>query len=203
MQRMQNSVPVLADMPSCSPQGWVPPTVAPASATRWVRLFFATLRARSWCAGLAAVCGVTAQPVWAQTQEVAPAPKPEQKDTCGPNDGRLTLNVQELGAVVGYQWGQGTLELGGHTYRIEARGGGVLAVGRAAFQARGCVRNITRPEDFSGTYWTTGGAAVVGQGHGLLLMENARGVDVALSEQAQGVLMSWQVARLDMELLQD
>lgn len=113
------------------------------------------------------------------------------------------MRVEELGAVVGYQWGQGTLELGGHTYRIVARGGGVLAVGRAFFQATGCVRHITRPEDFSGTYWTTGGAAVVGQGHGMMLMENAHGVDVDLSEQAQGVLMSWQVARLDMELVQD
>lgn len=34
-------------------------------------------------------------------------------------------------------------------------------------------------------------------------MENAHGVDVHLSEQTQGVFMSWQVARLDMELVQD
>lgn len=113
------------------------------------------------------------------------------------------MRVEELGAVVGYQWGRGTLELGGHTYRIVARGGGVLAVGQAYFQAAGCVRNITRPEDFSGTYWTTGGAAAVGQGRGVMLMENAHGVDVHLSEQTQGVFMSWQVARLDMELVQD
>jgi hypothetical protein len=34
-------------------------------------------------------------------------------------------------------------------------------------------------------------------------MENAHGVDVHLAEQARGVLMSWQIARLDMELIPD
>lgn len=152
---------------------------------------------------------LVAQPVLAQPQHAASSPSATQSPAvaqvpaCGADDGRLTLQVEELGAVVGYQWGHGTLELGGHTYRIVARGGGMLAVGQASFQAVGCVRNITRPDDFSGTYWTTGGAAVVGHGPGVLLMENAHGVDVHLSEQAQGVMMSWQVARLDMELVQD
>jgi hypothetical protein len=111
--------------------------------------------------------------------------------------------VEELGAVVGYQWGHGALELGGHTYQIVVRGGGVLAVGHAFFSAAGCVSNITRPEDFSGTYWSTGASAAVGQGRGVLLMENAHGVDVHLVGQARGVLMSGQIARLDMEIVPD
>ncbi|MDN6713753.1 MAG: hypothetical protein L0L41_03925, partial [Acetobacter sp.] len=143
-------------------------------------------------------------------QQSQPQPQPQSQPqpvaqplVCAPNDGRLSVRVEELGAVVGYQWGRGTLELGGHTYQIVARGGGVLAVGHAFFAAAGCVSNITRPEDFSGTYWTTGGSAVVGQGRGVLFMENAHGVDVHLAEQARGVLMSWQIARLDMELIPD
>lgn len=194
-------MPVLADLSRSSVSGPVPSTCKPASVAHPPRGFVRPLWLRRWrMGGLCAVLWLVAQPVLAQPQQPQHTP---QKTACGPDDGRLTLRVEELGAVVGYQWGQGTLELGGHTYRIVARGGGVLAVGRAFFQATGCVRHITRPEDFSGTYWTTGGAAVVGQGHGMMLMENAHGVDVDLSEQAQGVLMSWQVARLDMELVQD
>ncbi|NSL91378.1 hypothetical protein [Acetobacter syzygii] len=196
-------MPVLADISSCAIPQRALPTYAPQQRLsgvwrRWA-LRCSALNGRCMVVvGVALWLGMT--PVYAQPQQPQSGP---QNLPCGAQDGRLTLKVKELGAMVGYQWGRGTLELGGHTYQIVARGGGMLAVGQAVFQATGCVRNITRPEDFSGTYWTTGGAAVAGHGHGMLLMENAHGVDVHLSEQAQGVLMSWQVARLDMELLPD
>ena len=112
------------------------------------------------------------------------------------SDGQIEISMHEVGAAIGYMWGRGTLTYGGQRYPISVKGGGALALGSAKVTGTGCVRNLSRLVDFEGTYWTVGGDIAVGSGPAGIVMENAKGVDMSFSGQANGAHLSGQISRL-------
>ncbi|MBL7232604.1 hypothetical protein [Komagataeibacter oboediens] len=120
---------------------------------------------------------------------------------CADTDAWIDMSAHQVGAGIGYLWGQGTLHDGTNHYRFRVRGGGALNIGGIALSGRGCVRNLARVQDFNGTYWTAGGSATIHHGTTGVVMENARGVDINLHAQTRGAQLSGQVGRLSFRLL--
>ena len=89
----------------------------------------------------------------------------------------LTLSDGSVAAGIGFRWGSGTLAYAGKTYPVKVEGLSVGEVGVTRATAKGEVSNLTKLEDFNGSYTAAGvegtvagmlasiivGAAIVGQ----------------------------------------
>ena len=101
-------------------------------------------------------------------------------------DATLTLTEGSVGAGIGYTWGKGRLSYKGKTYAIKVDGLSVGEVGITRATARGSVFNLSKLEDFSGTYVSGAAEATVGGGAGATVMKNQNGVVIELKSTTQG-----------------
>ena len=111
---------------------------------------------------------------------------PAQSDTSG----KVSLESKSVAVGVGVSWGDGILEYQGKKYTFTVEGLSVLDLGVAKVSARGEVKNLKKPEDFSGNYALVGAGAGVGGGAGAALLKNQNGVEMALTATGQGVKLS-------------
>src|SRR5512145_589738 len=90
--------------------------------------------------------------------------------------GTLTLSERSVALGVGYSWGSGVLTYQGKEHRFSVEGLSVAEVGVREIEATGTVYQLTKLEDFNGTYAAVGAEAVVGGGAGVTTMRNQNGV---------------------------
>ena len=87
--------------------------------------------------------------------------------------------------------GGGKLMYNGETYEFQIGGLGLGGVGIADIKATGKVYNLSKLEDFYGTYFESSmAAAAADKGAGELWLKNSDGVELALEADAAGALLT-------------
>ena len=101
---------------------------------------------------------------------------------------RIEMKIIKVAGVVGLSGGRGTLFYNGLAYPLRV-GGVSLGIGfaLAAYELRGSVFNLQRPEDVYGNYTAaSAGAAFVGGGK-VGVLTNARGVRLEVGAVSVGI----------------
>ncbi|MCE2576462.1 hypothetical protein [Komagataeibacter sp. FNDCR2] len=104
----------------------------------------------------------------------------------GTPSGQVTMKFKSLDVGVGHTWGTGKLVFKHHTYRFKIEGGSLAAVGFANVDARGTVYNLTKVQDFEGSYAAVNGDVTAGTGVGAILLNNPAGVRIQLDTTSTG-----------------
>nr|WP_220795108.1 hypothetical protein [Gluconacetobacter sacchari] len=131
-----------------------------------------------------------------------PMPVRAASDPAALTTGQITFVMKEVGVGAGYTWGKGHLVYAGRSYAFTISGGGLGSIGYSHIAGHGTVRNLTRLQDFDGTYWAVQAEATVGRGVGGKLMENNRQVDIDLTATAAGgARLSAEAMRITLHLL--
>jgi hypothetical protein len=102
----------------------------------------------------------------------------------------VTIHITEIGAGVGFQWGNGTLTYKDKQYTFKAKGLQVAAVGIKSATLTGDVYNMVDIGQFPGHYVGAGGGAAVGAGKEGLVVQNQQGVRMHLNAGQKGVSVS-------------
>lgn len=96
-------------------------------------------------------------------------PEPAQRTLSG----TYAVTYDNIGAVVGFHTGHGTLVLNnGAKYAFTADGYSLAGLGYSTSTASGNVYNLKKPSDFSGEYGMTGADAVFGTGSQHAMLQN-------------------------------
>lgn len=119
-----------------------------------------------------------------------PAPHPATGAANSPL-GRVTIRMTQAALIGSVSWGSGTLTFRGRQRRFRIRGLGAGGLGLATLTATGEVHNLSRIEDFAGTYLQGRAGAVVGdaQLQGGMWLSNSNGVRMSLRPQRRGVAL--------------
>lgn len=104
--------------------------------------------------------------------------------------GKVSIESTSIAAGIGVTWGEGTLEFEGKTYKFSVSGLSIVDVGISKASVTGEVYNLTKVEDFPGTYVAaTAGFALAG-GVGGTTTKNQNGVVVNLRAVTQGLQLT-------------
>ena len=90
---------------------------------------------------------------------------------------KLSFNKTNIGLILSYHWGAGTLTMSdGRTFKFKVKGLKLLDNGVSATDFIGVVFNLDDPKDFAGNYsGAKFGATIFNVGRGELLLENSNG----------------------------
>lgn len=104
---------------------------------------------------------------------------------------RVTIRMTQAALIGSLSWGSGTLIFRGRRRNFRIRGLGAGGIGLARLTATGEVHNLTRIEDFAGTYVQGRAGAVLGdaQLQGGMWLTNSNGVQMSLRPQRQGLAL--------------
>lgn len=103
-------------------------------------------------------------------------------------DASIRIDATSVAAGVGVRWGEGTLTLSnGRKFAFTLQGLDLASLGVTRISATGTVHNLTKLENFDGTYTGLGASATVAAGRGIVRMENQDGVVIRLKSTSQGV----------------
>jgi hypothetical protein len=103
-----------------------------------------------------------------------------------PAGATITLSARGAAAGVGYTWGDGVLQYGGHKYPFSVSGLTIADVGFSRVRGHGRVYNLHRLQDFSGTYVAATGEATLGRGAGAQVLRNGNGVEIRVDQVTEG-----------------
>ena len=101
--------------------------------------------------------------------------------------GTVEISSKSVAVGVGFTWGDGTLTFQGKKYAFSAKGLSVIDVGITQLSAAGEVYNLTKPEDFNGTYMSASAGIAIGGGAQGTAMKNQNGVVLKLHSTQKGV----------------
>ena len=102
----------------------------------------------------------------------------------------LTINETQFGFLLGGNLGGGTLSYGGTTRRFRIGGISVGDLGVTKVRGFGRVYNLTRVEDFAGTYSKLAVSATLISGSGTLRLKNEHDVVIELDTTSKGLQLS-------------
>ena len=101
--------------------------------------------------------------------------------------GTVTIESKSVALGVGVSWGDGKLSYQGKTQDFTVRGLSVVDIGVSKVSARGKVFNLSKLEDFAGTYAAAQAGAAVGGGMSVVALRNQNGVVLELTSTQTGV----------------
>ncbi|GBQ85802.1 hypothetical protein [Asaia krungthepensis] len=146
---------------------------------------------------------VSAHAVPGATTSITPQENATPDKSAPVEDSAINFTLQEVGGGLGYEWGKGTLHHNGKDYAFEIGGGGIASIGYIAVKGTGTVKDLTRLDQFDGTYWTVKADAAIGSGVGAAVLENQYGVKLDLKMSIKGAHVGASVMRLRFRLLPD
>ncbi|RUT26148.1 hypothetical protein C0V97_07765 [Asaia sp. W19] len=146
---------------------------------------------------------VSAYAVPGATTPITPQASAPASNATPAEDSAINFTLQEVGGGLGYEWGKGTLHHNGKDYAFEIGGGGIASIGYIAVKGTGTVKDLTRLDQFDGTYWTVKADAAIGSGVGAAVLENQYGVKLDLRMSIKGAHVGASVMRLRFRLLPD
>ena len=113
----------------------------------------------------------------------------EQKPTEAPS---ATIHFEEwqFMAMLGGDFGHGTLGYNGKVYKFKVTGMGAGGMGVQKISATGNVYHLKDIADFAGGYSELRGGIAGGKGAGVLYVRNDKGVIIKLKTHAEGVALS-------------
>ncbi len=104
--------------------------------------------------------------------------------------GSIHMEEWQVMAILGGNWGHGTLGYNGKTYKFKLTGMGAGGYGVDKLSATGEVYRLKNIADFPGKYSELRGGVVLGKGIGGLYVHNDNGVVLKLKTHAEGVALS-------------
>jgi len=118
-----------------------------------------------------------------------------------PASGTLELREFQLAYLGSGTSGNGSLNFHGTEYPIKIGGLGVGGIGLAEIEAQGEVYDLSRIEDFPGTYGEVRTGWALGQvGSGKMWLQNEHGVVLHLHAQREGIMLSMGADAIIMEM---
>ena len=129
------------------------------------------------------------------------ATEPEQKPTEAPS-GSIHFEEMQVMAILGGDWGHGTLGYNGKTYKFKLTGMGAGGVGVHKISATGNVYHLKDIADFPGKYSELRAGITVGEGVGGYYVHNDNGVVLELKTHAEGVALSIGVQGLTIQMVE-
>jgi len=112
----------------------------------------------------------------------------------------LELKNKAIMLILGGNWGGGTLNYQGKTYKIKIKGISVGGMGFHSIDAVGKIYRLKSLEDFNGRYNVGGIGATVVKGRVRSTLENAKGVIIRLRQKSTGLALSVGLASITLEL---
>ena len=104
--------------------------------------------------------------------------------------GTITISDTQVGFLVGGSLGGGTLTFKGKTHKFKIGGLALGNVGISKTSATGEVYNMTDLAQFGGTYAKAEASATIGEGAGVLQLQNDAGVVIKLKTKSGGLQLS-------------
>jgi hypothetical protein len=104
--------------------------------------------------------------------------------------GFVTITMTEIGAGVGYEWGNGVLTYKGKEYTFKVKGLQVGTVGVKRATIKGDVYNLFDVGQFPGPYAAGQAGAAVIKGKEGLILQNQQGVRLHLNADQKGLNLS-------------
>jgi hypothetical protein len=101
--------------------------------------------------------------------------------------GKVSVESTSIAAGIGVTWGDGTLEFQGKTYKFSVSGLSIVDVGISKASVSGEVYDLTKVEDFPGTYVAASIGFALAGGVGGTATKNQNGVVVNLRSVTQGL----------------
>jgi hypothetical protein len=126
----------------------------------------------------------------------------EQKSAEAPS-GSIHFEEWQVMAILGGNWGHGTLGYNGKTYKFKLTGMGAGGYGVDKLSATGEVYRLKDIADFPGKYSELRGGIVAGKGIGGLYIHNDNGVVIKLKTHAEGVALSIGVQGITIQMVDE
>ena len=102
----------------------------------------------------------------------------------------ITIDERQFGFLIGGNIGGGSLQFGDRLYPFKIGGVSVGDIGASHVRGFGRVYNLTRTNDFAGSYTRVGASATMVNGSGMLRLRNKRGVIIELDTTSKGLQLS-------------
>jgi hypothetical protein len=102
----------------------------------------------------------------------------------------MTIDETQFGFLLGGNVGGGSLQFGDKFYPFKVGGISVGDIGASHVRGYGRVFNLTRVEDFAGTYTRVAASATFVSGSGTLRLRNKHGVIIELDTTSKGLQLS-------------
>src|SRR5690242_268309 len=112
----------------------------------------------------------------------------------------VVIDGGTFGLGVGGNWGDGVLTFEGYRYPFSVGGVTIGDVGATGFTASGEVHNLTRPEDFNGTYAAIGAGLTIAGGAGAVSMRNQHGVTIDLVDTSRGLRVALEAGGINVHI---
>ena len=117
--------------------------------------------------------------------------------------GTIHFEEMQLMAILGGDWGHGTLGYNGKTYKFKLTGLGACGMGVHKISATGEVYHLKDIADFPGKYSELRAGITVGKGVGGYYITNDKGVVIELKTHAEGVALSIGVQGLTIQMVDE
>lgn len=114
--------------------------------------------------------------------------------------GTVALESKSIAVGIGVSWGDGTLTFQGHPHKFTVKGLSVVDLGVSKVSAKGEVYDLTKLEDFSGTYVAAQTGATIAGGAGAVAMKNQNGVTMVLTGTSMGAQLTLAAKGVDVKL---
>ncbi len=114
--------------------------------------------------------------------------------------GTVTLESKSVAVGVGVSWGDGILTFKGKQHKFSVKGLSVVDLGVSKVSAKGDVYDLTKLEDFAGTYVAAQVGATIAGGAGAVAMKNQHGVIMTLTGTGMGAQLTLAPKGVDVKL---
>jgi hypothetical protein len=104
--------------------------------------------------------------------------------------GTVTIDETQFGFLLGGSLGGGNLMFHGKTHRFKIGGISIGDIGASKVKGFGTVYNLTKVEDFAGTYTKLDASATLVKGSGALRLKNDHDVILELDTTSKGLQLS-------------
>ena len=113
----------------------------------------------------------------------------------------IKIKNWNVGFVLGYGGGKGTMTFQGKSYPLKIDGLRVgAAAGIAKANLKGDVYNLTKPEDIEGDYSAGAASAAVVVGGKVWSLENKKGVVIKLKGEEKGIELALDISGMTIKL---
>ena len=116
-------------------------------------------------------------------------------------DATVTIEANSVALGFGVNWGYGTLNYKGKTYRFKVNGLSVVDLGISKISAVGEVYGLDHLSDFAGTYNAASVGIDIGGGAGASVMENQNDVIIKMRSKKAGVQFTLAAGGLRIKIL--
>ena len=118
-------------------------------------------------------------------------------------DAEVLIQSKSVAFVVGYDWGEGTLNMrDGSRHKLKVKGLSVIDVGITKIEASGYVYNLEDLNDFAGTYSRAEAGITFIGGASTAILKNEKGVVIRLTSKEAGLKLTLAPGGMDIQIVE-